>query len=72
MSFSLAKLVFDDPYLFTDVDDIITLDEEREIAVGMAQDQIVTVIFTMRYGKCRIISARRATRNEQHDYYGQA
>ena len=39
VSFSLAKLVFGDPYLFTYVDDTITHEEEREIAVGMAQDR---------------------------------
>jgi uncharacterized protein len=71
VSFKAAKLVFDDPYLITDVDDTIAYGEERERAIGMALDQLVTIIFTMRHGKCRIISARRATRNEQQDYYGQ-
>ena len=71
VSLSLAKLVFEDPYVFTQIDERADYGEEREIAIGLALNQLIAVVFTMRHGRCRIISARKATRNEQQDYYSQ-
>ena len=42
--------------------------EERWIAIGKSHDRIVSVIFTRRNNLIRIISARRARRNEERAY----
>jgi uncharacterized DUF497 family protein len=39
--------------------------ETRVVAVGMVEDRIRTVIYTDRDGKRRIISARRARKDEE-------
>jgi uncharacterized DUF497 family protein len=72
VSFDYAKLVFDDPHLIDRPDETVNYDEERTIATGMVQGRMIVVVFTMRDGRCRLISARKATRNEQQDYYNQA
>jgi hypothetical protein len=45
-------------------------DENRVLAVGLLED-IQTVVIAMRGKYRRIISARRANRNERHDYENQ-
>jgi uncharacterized protein len=72
ISFDYAKLVFDDPHLIDRPDETVDYDEERTIATGVVQGRMIVVVFTMRGGWCRLISARKATRNEQQDYYNQA
>jgi uncharacterized protein len=42
--------------------------EERFIGVCMEAEQLIAVVFTMRNGVCRIISARVARRNERRAY----
>jgi uncharacterized protein len=42
--------------------------EERWIAIGETEGRVVAVIFTRRENKIRIISARRARRNEERAY----
>lgn len=42
--------------------------EERWKAVGMLEGREIAVIYTMREGRHRIISARRASRNERRAY----
>ena len=42
--------------------------EERWIAVGSLEDRLITVVFTRRADVIRIISARRARKNEERDY----
>ncbi len=42
--------------------------EERWIAVGSLEDRLVTVVFTRRADVIRIISARRARKNEEREY----
>jgi formate C-acetyltransferase len=45
------------------------IDKEREIIVGHSdKNRLLLVSFTERRGAIRIISARRATKREQHDY----
>jgi uncharacterized DUF497 family protein len=43
--------------------------EERFLAIGEVGSRIITVVFTWRGGKRRLISARAARRNERKDYY---
>ena len=46
-------------------------DEERFSRLGMADGFLLSVIYTERNGRIRIISARRATKYEQNDYASQ-
>jgi uncharacterized DUF497 family protein len=45
--------------------------ENRVLAVGLLEDVEIVVIYTMRGTYRRIISARRANRNERQDYANQ-
>jgi len=42
--------------------------EERWIAIGSLEERLVTVVFTRRADIIRIISARRARKNEEREY----
>ena len=42
--------------------------EERWIAVGSSENRLIAVVFTRRAEVIRIISARRARKNEERDY----
>ncbi len=46
-------------------------DENRVLAVGLLEDVEIVVIYAMRGKYRRIISARRANRNERQDYANQ-
>ncbi|MGO9257692.1 MAG: BrnT family toxin [Bryobacteraceae bacterium] len=43
--------------------------EIRYLIIGMVKDVIPTVVYTERGERTRIISARKATRHEQREYY---
>ena len=73
VSFDLAKTVFRDPFAVERLDDREDYGEERFIIIGMAEGNVVLfVAYTEREGRMRIISARRATQNEQDDYFQQS
>jgi uncharacterized DUF497 family protein len=42
--------------------------EMRHIAVGEVSERIIAVVYTYRYEKIRIISARRARKKEEKSY----
>lgn len=44
-------------------------DEERWDVLGRVEDTVLFVVFTLRGERVRLISARRATRNEQRHYW---
>jgi uncharacterized protein len=46
-------------------------DEVRWVAIGVADERVVTVVYTFRDGVYRLISARRASKYER-EAYGQA
>ena len=70
VSFDLAKTVFRDPFAVERLDDREDYGEGRFVIIGMAQGNVVLfVAYTEREGRMRIISARRATQNEQDDYF---
>lgn len=71
VSFDRAKLVFEDEQRVEEIDDSIFYGEERWRTIGMVWSELVVVIYTERQGKIRIISARRALKHEQQDYYQQ-
>jgi uncharacterized DUF497 family protein len=72
VSFDLAKTVFKDPFGVERLDDREDYGEERFLIIGRAEGNVVLfVAYTERGGRIRIISARRATQNEQDDYFRQ-
>jgi hypothetical protein len=73
VSFDLAKTVFKDPFAVERLDDREDYGEERLVIIGMAEGRVVLfVAYTEREERIRIISARRATQNEQDDYFRQS
>ncbi|MGO8914017.1 MAG: BrnT family toxin [Bradyrhizobium sp.] len=42
--------------------------EERWVAIGHSENRLIAVVFTRRKEIIRIISARRARKNEERDY----
>ncbi|HTC55545.1 MAG TPA: BrnT family toxin [Candidatus Sulfotelmatobacter sp.] len=72
VSFDLAKAVFRDPFAIERLDDREEHGEERFVIIGAAEGKaLLFVAYTEREECIRIISARRATQNEQDDYFRQ-
>jgi uncharacterized protein len=65
--FELARKVFSDPAHQERLDD--DPGEERWIALGCAEGRVLVVTFTERENRTRIISARKANKNEQRRYF---
>jgi uncharacterized protein len=69
ISFAAARLVFDDDSA-NQVDDLSSsTEEDRFLLTGNVAGQLVTVSYTMRNDRVRVISARPASKREQNDYY---
>ena len=69
ISFEVGRRVFDDPGNFEGLDESEDYGEERFLATGIVSGVFLTVSYTERGKRVRIISARRATQNEQDDYF---
>jgi hypothetical protein len=69
IDFADATEVFDDPNQRT-YRSTTESGEERYLSIGMFRGRLITVIFTRRGEKIRIISARAARRNERERYDG--
>jgi uncharacterized protein len=69
VSFAQAVLAFRDPFAVEWIDLRETYGEERIVLLGMTGNQVLTVVYTERAERIRIISARRATKNEQAHYH---
>jgi uncharacterized DUF497 family protein len=67
--FNEAVLVFRDPLAVETIDDRKNYGEERINILGMYRKTVLHVTYTEREGRIRIISARRAEKHEQEDYY---
>ena len=68
ISFELAKAVFEDPFAIGFLDDRQDYGEERFVLLGRAQGSLLYVAYTERMDAVRMISARRATKNERETY----
>ena len=69
ISFEEAKIIFEDPVL-TAPDDREDYGEERFVSYGqLGALVIVAVVHTSRGGRIRLISARKANREERQAYY---
>lgn len=59
-----------DPNRLEEIDERLEYGEERVQVIGMAIGKVLFVVTTWRGARtCRIISARRATRHEEDQYY---
>ena len=68
INFRAASRVFDDPLVLIEQDLAEDYGEDRLLAVGRVEGLLITVAFTER-GECvRIISARKASNDEQRTY----
>lgn len=70
VSFETAARVFLDENFIDDYDEIHSDFEDRYKIIGKI-DEVLTVIYTERSDRNRIISARRANKKEREDYYEQ-
>ena len=71
VGFPQATDAFRDPFAVEWIDDREAYGEERINLLGMCEGVILHVTYTERGERTRIISARRAERHEQDDYYRQ-
>ena len=69
VSFRRARLVFADLFGIAEYDDRNEYGEDRS---AMVEGTLLFVSYTERGERIRIISARRATKHEQDDYYRQS
>lgn len=68
ISFAVAAEIFEGPVV-TGEDRRTDYGERREISIGRTRGLVVVVVVhTDREGRCRIISARRASREERSRY----
>ena len=68
IDFTDAVRIFERPTL-TVVDNRRNYGEKRIVAMGTVEDVILYVVYTVRDGIWRIISARRANRRERKKYF---
>ncbi len=69
VSFDEASSIFDDPMFITVIDEEHSTDEERYITIGLSnKNRLLLVAHTERDDRIRIISARKATKNEEKFY----
>jgi uncharacterized DUF497 family protein len=71
VDFETATDVFRDPFAVDVVDASMDYGEPRFRIIGRAGGKLVTVVFTERGDRIRIISARQATRREYDGYHQQ-
>jgi uncharacterized protein len=69
VSFELAAQAFRDPLAVEWIDQREDYGEERTILLGMADGTILVVVYTERDERIRLISARKALRDEKDIYY---
>lgn len=67
ISFENARRAFSGPML-SRIDDRRDYGEVRWHGLGRIEDVVIMIAYTMRSGKVRIISARKANRNETKAY----
>ena len=65
-----AALVFDNEARLDWFDDREDYEEDRFCTVGAVQGRIIFVAYTIRADHIRLVSARRASKKEREEYYG--
>jgi hypothetical protein len=69
VSFAAASLAFDDAFAVVREDRRQDYGEERFILLGMVQERLLAVSYTLRGERARIISARFAEPRERRRYH---
>jgi uncharacterized protein len=69
ISFQEARRVFDDLFALIEQDFSEDFGEDRFLATGVVKGVLVTVVYTERGERIRLISARKANSDEQRRYY---
>ncbi|MGB6941545.1 MAG: BrnT family toxin [Bryobacteraceae bacterium] len=68
VTFEAASGVFDDVFACERFDLESEPGEIRSVITGVVNDVVLTVVYTERGERIRIISARKATKHEQKEY----
>ncbi len=68
ISFEIAIEIFNDKVMHETDKEVNG--EVRTVAIGQISDIVVTVVYTYRNNRHRLISARRASKAERMIYYG--
>ena len=68
INFKRATKIFNGPVVRW-IDNREDYGETRYIAIGRSEGKLLTVVYTMRGIKIRIISARKAVKHERRKYY---
>ncbi len=69
VDFDEAGSVFNDPMFITFLDEEHSIDEERYLTIGLSnKGRLLLVAHAERNDRIRIISARKATKNEEKFY----
>jgi len=68
VDFTAAARAFQDPHRALSKSNRPHIPEERYLLVGASAGDIIAVVFTFRADQIRIISARRASRDERREY----
>jgi uncharacterized DUF497 family protein len=69
VSFELAWQAFNDPFAIERLDDREAYGEERYVLIGMVEERLLFVAYTLRGNHIRIISARGAEPHEHRQYH---
>jgi uncharacterized DUF497 family protein len=69
VTFEAAYRAFNDVFAFDQLDLDSQPGEVRYVITGMVNGILLTVVYTERGDRIRIISARKATNHEQREYY---
>jgi uncharacterized protein len=69
IAFSLATRIFADDARFERLDEGQDYGEERWLTVGLIAGVEIAVVFTSRGDVARLISARKAERDEREEYW---
>jgi uncharacterized DUF497 family protein len=67
--FEHAAEACEDPFALIELEDSQDYGEDRFLLIGRAQDGVITVIYTERNERIRIISAREANDYERGNYH---
>lgn len=71
VSFFTARQVFNDPFAFEKLDDRMNYREDRFVTTAPVEGRMLSVTWTGREERIRIISARFATAQERRLYHDQ-
>jgi uncharacterized DUF497 family protein len=69
VTFEMAREAFRDPFAVEWIDADQDPNEERYGMIGMVENRLLFVAYTMRGGRIRIIPARKAERYERRKYH---